>query len=294
MHPSRRPRRPPWGCECYTHNANVLLLLSTCSIELLLGCTPVWRVLSQMFCNRRWPAACSGLSHSVVHLPVIPMQLHDEASYYHVFRLYPTTIHHVFLYLLFVSQVTDLRTLQQFCETQMRTSHTCKQKEETLPTRCRNGAKEAHLLVCICNYCFWGIYLGKLAQQGYEQFKESLSDEILCTNVETIGAFINDRVAGKYTYQLFSNKECFYICFIFFSIQPSTKWVWGYRWHSFSLSWYDLMVSLSCPWSLMTLSRAAPCCAPWQKHFRCTTRAGTESSVSYEDFMAMTISNKPN
>ena len=53
----------------------------------------------------------------------------------------------------------------------MRTSHTCKQKEETLPTRCRNGAKEAHLLVCICNYCFWGIYLGKLAQQGYEQLK---------------------------------------------------------------------------------------------------------------------------
>lgn len=83
----------------------------------------------------------------------------------------PTTIQHVFLYLLFVSQVTDLRTLQQFCETQMRTSHTCKQKEETLPTRCRNGAKEAHLLVCICNYCFWGIYLGKLAQQGYEQLK---------------------------------------------------------------------------------------------------------------------------
>lgn len=83
----------------------------------------------------------------------------------------PTTIQHVFLYLLFVSQVTDLCTLQQFCETQMRTSHTCKQKEETLPTRCRNGAKEAHLLVCICNYCFWGIYLGKLAQQGYEQLK---------------------------------------------------------------------------------------------------------------------------
>lgn len=162
MHPSRRPRRPPWGCECYTHNANVLLLLSTCNIELLLGCTLVWRVLSQMFCNRRWPAACSGLSHSVVHLPVIPMQLHDEASYYHpacilVSSVCLTSNRPTYLAAILWNSNEDFTHMQT--------------ERRNIPTRCRNGAKEAHLLVCICNYCFWGIYLGKLAQQGYEQLK---------------------------------------------------------------------------------------------------------------------------